>query len=261
VAGEMITTWCERDDQAGDNEAVFGNAGHADPRGGCLPGLAPTARERLSGFMEDVTLRPRQVLQEYQLPILYVYFLKSGLASLMARGPNGRSIEINLLGSGDMTGLSLVLGGHVSSNRCVVYAEGEASRITARDLLAACLSSHDIHAAFLDYARCSLIHCSQTAVCAATQDVEARIAGWLVMAHERTGLNRLAITHGALARSFGVRRATVTDALTRLRSAGSVDQRRGTIWILNLPALQRRSRASTRASKLPSQPGVSDGLR
>jgi hypothetical protein len=61
------------------------------------------------------------------------------------------------------------------------------------------------------------------------------------MAIDRAGTNDLAITHEALARVLGTRRASITIVLGELQRAGAVRNVRGTITIVNRLVLEKNA--------------------
>ena len=80
---------------------------------------------------------------------------------------------------------------------------------------------------------------SQSAACSLRHAALPRLARWLLMAHDRSDLDRLPITQDLLARSLGVRRPTVSDAFKDLEVQGVFARDRGMIRIVDRPRLER----------------------
>ncbi|RYG94270.1 MAG: Crp/Fnr family transcriptional regulator, partial [Alphaproteobacteria bacterium] len=59
---------------------------------------------------DRVPLHVRQVLETAHQKIEYVYFLESGLGSVMAGKESGSAIEVGMFGRDGMSGTSLVQG-------------------------------------------------------------------------------------------------------------------------------------------------------
>jgi hypothetical protein len=78
----------------------------------------------------------------------------------------------------------------------------------------------------------------QSTACAAFHSVEARVATWLLVASERAGGGRIVAAHHTIARMLGVRRASVSDVATRLRSQGFIDYVRNSFQVLDAAALR-----------------------
>ena len=69
------------------------------------------------------------------------------------------------------------------------------------------------------------------------QDIQARLARWILLSQARTHQTELQLTHAHLADMLGVRRAGITLAARNLKDRGLVDYRRGRIQILNFEGL------------------------
>ena len=69
--------------------------------------------------------------------------------------------------------------------------------------------------------------------------LDARLARWLLMAHDRVQANTLPLTHEFLALMLGVRRAGVSEALQSLESQKFIRHGRGEVVVLNRKGIQR----------------------
>ncbi|MCK1335630.1 hypothetical protein IVB38_06190 [Bradyrhizobium sp. 38] len=97
--------------------------------------LPQASRTRLVELCDQVTLRPRQLLQERNLPLQHAYFLENGAASLTAKAGDCLPVEIQTVGAKDFIGIPLILGMRVSPHRCMVQVSGRALRIEADALI------------------------------------------------------------------------------------------------------------------------------
>src|ERR1700724_1939494 len=68
--------------------------------------------------------------------------------------------------------------------------------------------------------------------------VEARMARWLLHIHDRIDDNAIPLTQEALSELLGVRRATVTLVVRRLRSSGAVRSARRGLVEIDRPRLE-----------------------
>jgi CRP-like cAMP-binding protein len=211
----------------------------APVRNNLLAALAPADLAHLRPRLERVPLRRRQVLQERNVPLCHAYFLESGAASLLSRTGQGESaLEVGLLGRADLAGTPIVLGTGRSPHRCVVQVPGEALRIGAEDLRDAMRESPALQGLLLAYVQTALVQSSQIAACNARHSLRERLARWLLVAHDRLGTAELPLTHLALGRALGVRRAGVTTAMGALEEAGLVRKGRGRILLLDRSGLE-----------------------
>jgi CRP-like cAMP-binding protein len=77
----------------------------------------------LEPSLEPVDLPVRRVLEEANKPIKRVYFLQTGLASVIATDTH-RRLEVGLVGRDGMTGIAVVLGNGRSPNEIFIQVEG-----------------------------------------------------------------------------------------------------------------------------------------
>src|SRR5262245_30112318 len=83
--------------------------------------------------LEHVKLQSGMVLYEPDEQIQHVYFLSNALVSIVSTSSEGSSVEIGLVGSEGMVGVSAVLGG-VAPYRAIVQMGGDAYRINSRKI-------------------------------------------------------------------------------------------------------------------------------
>jgi CRP-like cAMP-binding protein len=194
---------------------------------------------RLLGIAERVSLKPRQVLQERNLPLRYAYFPESAVASLQAWRGNGLSIEVRSVGRNDMTGLSILLGAARSPRRCIVQVPGMALRIPAASLEEFVDEYPRAKAVFLAYVHASIGHGAQVLACNSCHTVTERVARWLLtMSFQHSSLH-LPVTHAGIARCLGIRRASVTNVVGHMEKQGLVRQERSLICLLRPEAIER----------------------
>ena len=80
---------------------------------------------------------------------------------------------------------------------------------------------------------------AQTALANGRAKLEQRLARWILMAHDRTVADDVAMTHEFLAVMLGVRRASVTVALDSFEKKGVIEARRGTITVVDRKAIEK----------------------
>ncbi len=201
---------------------------------------------------EDLNLlRPRfgrvslvlaQVLHEAGNPIEDVYFLESGLASLIAdTGDNGQ-VEVGVTGRDGLVGGSLLLNPTaIALHRAVVQVPGVAYRMQAASLRELTDHAPALREHCLRYLQFTLAQAAQSAACNARHELPARLARWLLMTRDLTGDNELPITQEFLSYMLGVRRAGVSGVARELESKGLIRQSRGRLTLLDHAGLERKA--------------------
>ncbi len=186
--------------------------------------------------LRQVELPLMTVLEEAGEPVKAVYFFESGFASVVTG--EKVPIEIGLIGREGMTGVSVIMHDDRSVNRTFMQAGGTALAMSADHLRTALLDSASLRASLLRYAHAFTVQTSQTAVSNGRAKLAARLARWLLMAHDRSDQNDFPFTHQFLALMLGVRRAGVTDTLHILEGRGLIKARRGQITVLNRKGME-----------------------
>lgn len=170
--------------------------------------------------------------------IRHVYFVESGLVSLLSLLEDGAAIEVGITGREGAAGVSVLLGADTSVHTAVVQTGGEALRVRAGDAREAFRRSEALRDRVLAYARLLLAYTSQTAACNTVHTVEERLARWLLIARQRLESDRLPLTHEFLSHMLGVRRSGVTVAIGILQRAGLIEHRRGHVEVADVEGLR-----------------------
>jgi CRP-like cAMP-binding protein len=141
-----------------------------------------------------------------------VYFLETGLASIVAKMPDGRDIEVGISGNDGMTSFS-VLGGMQSPHDTYVQVAGHGFKIAVTHLRHTMDTSKTLHSFLLLYVQTMIVQTASTALANGPAAVPARMARWLLMVHDRTHGPEIVLTHEFLSVMLGVRRPWVTETL------------------------------------------------
>jgi len=198
--------------------------------------MSDSEREALVG-LEKVSLQVRQILEVSGAPILSVYFVESGLVSLVGTAMLNHRIEVGMIGSEGMTGSGIVLGCGQSPNECIVQSPGEAFRISASNLGAAMLEKPSLVALFQRYIHVLLAQTSQTALANGRGRLGERLARWILMWQDRLQKDALVVTHEFLSLLLGVRRSGVTVTLQVLERQHLIRASRSLIEVLDRKGL------------------------
>lgn len=188
--------------------------------------------------LEFVRLRIHQILHEAGDKIKSVFFIESGLLSIVNLQPDGKSVEVGLVGKGGFAGLPVVDGFRTSPNRAVAQAEGTAYRMeadTLRQLLPQCpVLTRELHR----FSQRLTMQAMQIAACNRLHEVDERLARWLLMSQDLLGSNELPLTQELLGQMLGTRRSSVSLAAGMLHKAAVITYTRGNVTILDKARLQ-----------------------
>ena len=207
-----------------------------------LSWLSHADQELFRPHMKRVDLKFRQRLQLPNRQIKSVYFIESGIASVIAIGRGDRrQAEAAIVGREGMTGLPLILGTDRSPFETFMQAEGEGQCIAAEDFSNVLARSATALTCMLRYAQAYTTQIAYTALANATGNIEERLARWLLMTRDRTATNDLVITHEFMALMLGVRRAGVSVALQAFEDQGLVSLARGSVTILDRDGMEEKA--------------------
>jgi CRP-like cAMP-binding protein len=193
---------------------------------------------RLWPHLERVALTRRQVVYRADERISAVYFVESGLCSLIATTRDGQSVESAAIGFEGLLGVAVGLGAPSMPVETLVQVPGSALRLSV-DVFRRELARD---AAFREivnrYAHALLVHLLQSAACNRLHGLEQRCCRWLLAAHDRLDGSMLPVTQELLATVLGVRRPSLTLALKALQRDGVIDYTRGQIVVSSRKALE-----------------------
>jgi CRP-like cAMP-binding protein len=189
-------------------------------------------------LLEFVRLTLRQVMHEVGETIRSVYFLNDGLGSVLAVQPDGKSVEVALIGNEGFVGQPVIFGFKTSGLRVVNQGEGSAYRLDVDSLLRILPQCSELQRQLLRFSMIVGMQTTQLAACNRLHDVEERLARWLLMSQDRIGSKKLPLTQEFLGQMLGTRRASVSEAASNLQKAGLITYTRGNVTILNRNKLQ-----------------------
>jgi CRP-like cAMP-binding protein len=170
-------------------------------------------------------------------PIAHVFFPESGLFSIVADIGEGR-FEVGLTGWEGMIGVPIVLGVEHTPHTCVVQGSGDGLRMAAAQLGSIMEQSASLRSLLLRFVHTFMVQVSQTAYANAAYDIEARLARWILMTHDRTDGDELTLTHEFMANMLGTGRPGVTFAVQQLEGNGLIRARRGRLTVRDRQGLE-----------------------
>jgi CRP-like cAMP-binding protein len=210
---------------------------HDNRQNRILEALATAERTRLSEQMTPVALPIKTVLFEPGQEIDAVYFPLDGVVSLVTALEDGAIVEVATVGNEGIVGVPLLSGGSLAV-RAISQVEGRALRMQAGAFLAELDRNGPMSKLVRRYLQALFGQISQAAACNRLHSNEERLSRWLLMSHDRVGVDEFAITHEFLGQMLGSRRATVTLSAGILQAAGLIRYHRGQVTIVDRAGLE-----------------------
>jgi len=203
-----------------------------------LAALPKKEYQRLLPELEHVPLVFGDVLYESGETINHVYFPEGGIISLLSTVGSRKVLEVGIVGNEGMAGLPVVLGVSASLNMGLVQSEGTAMRVKTAMLQREFKRDGALQRLLHRYLHSLLTQISQSAVCNRFHMVDARLARWLLMTHDRVESDEFRLTQEFLSHMLGVRREAVSKAAGDLQKHGIINYSRGYITILSRAGLE-----------------------
>lgn len=204
----------------------------SSPRNRILASLPQADLDAMRPHLETVELGLREVLVTPYRPIEHVWFGERGYQSVTTPASSGR-VEVGMVGREGFVGVAVALGAHSAPFEIFVQHPGSALRMEAGVFVRLLETSAHLRRVVLLYAHLLQVQTASTARANADFVVEARLARWLLMCHDRLDGDDIVITHEFLAVMLGVRRAGITTATHILEGNGLIRARRGVITVLD----------------------------
>ena len=209
----------------------------AGPSNRILDALPAEERDRLIAAMEVAHLPIKTVLFEAGAPIDAVYFPISGVVSLVTALSDGNIVEVATVGNEGIVGVPHVANGSLAV-RAISQVAGSALTMDAAAFLAEWEHPGPLRDLVQNYLQALFGQISQAAACNRLHSNEERLSRWLLMSHDRVGIDEFLITHEFLGQMLGSRRATVTLSAGVLQAAGLIRYHRGHVAIVDREGLE-----------------------
>ena len=169
----------------------------------------------------------------------FLYFIDSGVVSLVAHTGNGNSVEVALVGREGVAGIADALGNRPMPYTLVVQLPGLAYRAPKELIREHIFSCSALHELLMNYSQRFMHQLVQSALCNRFHSSVQRLARWLLLTAERADTNRFELTHEFVAQMVGAPRSAVTESASTLRDKGIIDYRRGVLTIRNANRLHK----------------------
>jgi CRP-like cAMP-binding protein len=211
--------------------------------------LPHATRKRLLAGCDSVDLDFGELLFAQGDRIRHVYFPVDGFISELTPIDGRMSLEVSLVGNEGMLGAAVALGVVTAPFDALVQGAGRSLRNGVPRFRRELDASPALRRITHRYIYVCIAQLSQAAACLSSHLLDARLARWLLMTHDRTSSDELRITHELLARMLGVRRVGVTKAAGLMQERKLLRYNRGDITIIDRAGLEAASCGCYRAGR------------
>ncbi|MES2987149.1 MAG: Crp/Fnr family transcriptional regulator [Pseudomonadota bacterium] len=185
-----------------------------------------------------------EVVVSPDAPLTRVIFPGTAIIA-MRESRAGERAHVGMVGREGVVGWPLLLGSDYSPLLGVAQVQGGTGfAIDAPTLLAACHISASLQQSLLRFVHNFMTQMACTIVSNGTDTIERRVARWLLMLHDRSHEDTMALTHDLVSNALNVRRASVTDCLHILEGEGLLRCTRGKIIIRDRARLKELAGSS-----------------
>ena len=206
-----------------------------------LQALPSADFELLRPHLQISELVREAVLVEAGAPLTHVYLPQSGVISMRNSLLEGQTVEVAMVGPDSVFGAAAGLADGVSLTDAVVRLPGTASMLDVARFRAVADRSIALRTLLARHEQALSAQAQQSVACNASHSVEARLARWLLHAHDRTSSESLQLTQEVLAQMIGVQRNAVSMVAHALQKAGILRYSRGYIEITDAEGLRETS--------------------
>lgn len=224
-----------------------------------LAALPAKEYQRLLPELESTTLAFAQVIYKPGDTIRHVYFPNDSIVSLLAAEDHHASLEVGMIGNEGMTGISVFMGVNTSRTLALVQGGGASVRMKSEVLRRESDHLGSFHRLLHRYTHSLLTQMSLSSACNRFHSLNARLARWLLMTHDRIGSDEFRLTQEFMSNMLGVRREGVNKAAGDLQRGKLISYSRGHMAILNRAALEKISCECYRIIKADSDLSLVNG--
>lgn len=211
------------------------------PTNGLIQRVARAERNNVLAHCETVELAAGDAVSEAGRAFRHVYFPLDALITAVSRVGHHPPLEAAMIGSEGMLGSTLALGISSAVLDAYVRGSGTALRMSAAGFREGLTGWPGLHRTINRYLYVLMAQMAQSTVCTRFHELDARLARWLLMTHDRAQSDTFFLTHKSVAELLGMRRSGVTIAAGQLQDMGYIRYSRGHITILDRAGLEAQT--------------------
>src|SRR5262245_39401599 len=211
-----------------------------EPRNLLLAALPTRDLLSLQPHLQAVPLAGGSVISEADEPLDRVYFVDTGVVSLVTAFENRVTLGVAVVGRQGLVGATTsLLGGDTALGRSRVLVPGSALALEVPWFQRALHESPMLRAACESFTRALFVQMLQSVPCNRLHTVEQRCARWLLMCADCTEAETFELSLQGCAEMLGVSRSTLTTISGKLQNAGLVRYRDGAVTVVDRGGLER----------------------
>ncbi len=208
------------------------------PQNKLLADLQAKTLYRLAPKLERVELSFADQIYGQNDIFSHVYFVESGIISILASDDEHTQIEVAMIGHEGMAPPPVYLGIKKSTCCAIVQGEGTAVRMTVEDFLAECAEYDDLSRIMGLFTYSIIVQLTRSAICNRFHSTESRLARWLLMTQDRMRSDDFRITQEILSYMVGVRREAINKSATSFARRNLISYTRGHMSITDRKGLK-----------------------
>lgn len=206
-----------------------------------LSSLPRDEYQRLLPRLKPVHIPPGRVLWDVGDQIDAAYFPLDGMISLLSTSEDGSTIEVGMISSEGLAGISALLRLRTAPYRLMAQLPTNALKIRIDALADEFSRGGRLQDALLRYTHTLLTQVSQSAACNRFHSTEERLCRWLLISRDRVKSDTVPLTQEFISHMLGVPRTSVTMIACKLQRMGLIRYSRGRIRILDGRGLENHS--------------------
>jgi CRP-like cAMP-binding protein len=211
---------------------------YAESSNRILTALSPQSRQRLWPSLSRAHMPRGHLVYESGARITNLYFVERGLISLVKTMNGDRSVALGAVGNEGIAPPTAIFGIDHTIMESVVLISATVLSISLEDFRAHLADDRELAQLMQRCVSALLGRFAQTAACNVLHSVEARLARWLLVAHDSAQADTFALTHDFLATVLAVRRESVSIAAEGLRESALIHYRHGTVTVTGRRGLE-----------------------
>ena len=210
-----------------------------EPHNRLLATLPGRDLQSVQPHLKAAPLASGSVLFEVDEPLTRVYFVETGIVSLLTAFENRVTVGAATVGREGAVGVaSLLLSAEHALGRYQVLVPGSALTMEVPAVRRALRQSSKLRMACEVHTRSLFVQVLQAVPCTRLHTVEQRCARWLLTCHDQAEHDMLELAQECLAEMLGVPDSTWTAVVGSLQQAGLINYRRGAIKVLDRLGLE-----------------------